>query len=205
MKAKLSASMTQTEFDNGYWYAAELKEFAKEIGIPSSNKLRKDELDKAILRFLATGKAEAPTKRNLKTKGVKDIELGLSVNLPIMLYTSNKVTKKFIEAEARKLAPKLKWRSGARYRLNRWREEQMLNGRKITYGDLVREYVRLSVSKEPFAHIPHGRYINFLSDYLVKEKNATRKQAMKEWHKLKRLNIPKDYGSWKSYRKSMDR
>ena len=38
--------MTLTEFDNGYWYATELKEFAEAIGIPSATKLRKDELEK---------------------------------------------------------------------------------------------------------------------------------------------------------------
>ena len=35
-QTKLSTTMTQAQFDDGYWYAAELKEFAKTIGIPSS-------------------------------------------------------------------------------------------------------------------------------------------------------------------------
>jgi hypothetical protein len=39
--------MTVAEFDNGYWYATEIKEFAQAIGIPHSNKLRKDELEKS--------------------------------------------------------------------------------------------------------------------------------------------------------------
>ena len=50
--------MTLTKFDNGYWYATELKEFAEAIGIPSAAKLRKDELEKAIKLYLATGKIE---------------------------------------------------------------------------------------------------------------------------------------------------
>ncbi len=53
-KAKLAKSMTVTQFDNGYWYATELKTFAKAIGIPSAGKLRKDELEKAIISFLGT-------------------------------------------------------------------------------------------------------------------------------------------------------
>ncbi len=44
MKSKLSTRMTPEQFDNGYWYATELKEFAARIGIPSSSALRKDEL-----------------------------------------------------------------------------------------------------------------------------------------------------------------
>ena len=49
MKAKLTKSMTRTQFENGYWFALELKEFAEKIGIPAANKLRKDELEKAII------------------------------------------------------------------------------------------------------------------------------------------------------------
>ncbi len=60
---KLSRSMTEVQFDNGYWYTAELKDFAKEIRIPSFSKLRKDELEDSIKHFLHTGKVKNPTKR----------------------------------------------------------------------------------------------------------------------------------------------
>ena len=62
-RMKLSASMTVTQFDNGYWFATELKDFAETIGIPSANKLRKDELEKAIKLFLETGKIKTPCRR----------------------------------------------------------------------------------------------------------------------------------------------
>src|SRR6187200_1604467 len=77
-KTKLSTSMTWTQFECGYWYATEVKEFAKTIGIPSANKLRKDELEKAIKLFLETGKIKVPTKRSLVTPRTKDVERGLS-------------------------------------------------------------------------------------------------------------------------------
>src|SRR5258708_7090236 len=115
-KSKLSKTMTLAEFDNGYWYAIEIKDFAQVIGIPHANKLRKDELEKSIKLFLETGKVALPTKRSLKISGVKDIEKGLSLRLPVINYTSNKVTKDFIVNEARKIAPGLKRKSGARYR-----------------------------------------------------------------------------------------
>jgi hypothetical protein len=78
-----------------------------------------------------------------------------------------------LEREAQALDPSYRRRSGARYRLNRWREAQIAAGAPITYGDLVREYVRLSRTDEPYARIPHGRYINFVSDFLASEPNAT--------------------------------
>ena len=191
--------MTVKQFDNGYWYATELKEFAERIGIPSANKLRKDELERAIKLFLETGKIKTPTRRSLSNSGRKDVELGLRLDLRVMVYTNDKETKDFLERESQKLAPGLKRKSGVRYRLNRWREEQLVKGVRLTYGDLVEEYVRLNQTTKPFVHIPHGRYVNFVADFLAAEKGATREQAIREWKKLKTLDVPKDYRSWARY------
>ena len=204
-KRKLSVSMSLTDFDNGYWYATDLKEFAETIGIPSASKLRKDELEKAIKHFIRTGQIEKPTRRNLSRSGTKDVERGLRLNLRVVLYTNDKETKSFIEREAQKLAPGLKRKSGARYRLNRWREEQLTNGTNITYGDVVREYVRLCQTEKPFIKIPHGRYINFMSDFLASEKGATREQAIKAWKQLKNLDAPKTYRAWLKSQSSKSR
>jgi hypothetical protein len=112
--------MTLAQFENGYWYATELKKFAETIGVPSATKLRKDELEKAIRRFLQTGTIESPTKRSLAKTGIKDVEKGLQLKLPVVHYTSTKQTKDFIVSEALKIDPGLRRKSGARYRLNRW-------------------------------------------------------------------------------------
>jgi len=92
----LSATMTLRDFENGYWYLDQLKEFGERIGIPAAKKLRKDELEKAIVAFLRTGKAALPTRRSLRKTGVKDVERGLHVKLRIENYTSNRKTKDFI-------------------------------------------------------------------------------------------------------------
>ena len=137
-------------------YATELKEFAETIGIPSASALRKDELERAIKLFLETGRIRSPTKRSLSKSGAKDVDRGLSLDLPVVVYTNDKETKNFLEREAQKLVPGLKRKSGVRYRLNRWREEQLVKGVKLTYGALVKEYVRLNQTKGRFAHIPTG-------------------------------------------------
>jgi len=198
-KPRLAKSMTAEQFNNGYWYALEIKAFADEIGIPAASKLRKDELEELIKHFLRTGKIRNPTRKNLSRSGVRDVERGLSLKLPVINYTNDRETKNFIVQEALKIAPKLKRKSGARYRLNRWREQQIDNGIKITYRDLVREYVRLNQVEGSFpqVQIPSGRYINFLSDFLAGEKNPTRAQALKAWKQLKKAEIPKNYREWK--------
>src|SRR3954464_1888762 len=105
MAKALSATMTVRDFENGYWYLEQLKNFAERIGIPAAKKLRKDELEKAIVTFLRAGRAALPTKRSLRKTGVKDVDRGLDLKLRIVNYTSNPETKNFIVAQARRTAP----------------------------------------------------------------------------------------------------
>jgi hypothetical protein len=195
MPTDLSPTMTLREFENGYWYAGQLKDFAERIGIPAAKKLRKDEIEKAIIEFLRTGKAALPTRRSLRKTGVKDLERGLRMELPIETYTSNRETKSFIIEEARRTAPDVREKSGVWYRLNRWREEQITGGHGPTYGDLVRQYIALN-RMERFERIPVGRYNNFVADFLKANKGASRKEAIAAWEELKQLDVPKEYESW---------
>jgi len=204
MAGRLSPTMTLREFENGYWYLDDLKVFASQIGIPEATNLRKDEIERAIVTFLRTGTVNLPTKRALRKTGVKDLERGLSLNLRIEHYTSNRETKNFIVQEARKLAPEVREKSGVWYRLNRWREEQITNGNRPTYGDLVQQYVALN-RMERFDKVPHGRYINFVAAFLAAEKTRTRSDAIAAWAELKTMDIPKDYASWVKARRKRGR
>jgi hypothetical protein len=195
-KNQLSTAMTEAEFDNGYWYATELRDFAVRIGIPSASKLRKDELEKAVKHFIRTGQTENLVRRGLVTSDVRDIDKGLKLELPVIHYTSNKETKAFIEREAQKLDPEFKRKSGTRYLLNRWREEQIASGKRITYGDLVRQAIALNQTKRGPLRVEHGRYLNFISDYTAAHKHAPRAEAIKAWEEVKRMDAPKTYASW---------
>ena len=167
MADALSPTMTLRDFENGYWYLEQLKDFADRIGIPAAKKLRKDELEKAIVVFLRTGKH----------------------------YTSNRETKAFIVEQARRMSPEVREKSGVWYRLNRWREEQLTSGKRPTYGDLVRRYINLN-KMEAFAKIPQVCYVNFVAEFLAREKGSTHAVAIAAWAELKKLDAPKDYASW---------
>ena len=93
MVTTLSPTMTVRDFENGYWYLDQLKNFAARVGIPAAKKLRKDELETAIVAFLRTGRAALPTKRSLRKTGVKDVDRGLNLKLRIEHYTSNRETE----------------------------------------------------------------------------------------------------------------
>src|SRR5207248_5709063 len=71
------------------------------------------------------------TKRSLRKTGVKDVERGLDLKLRIENYTSNRQTKDFIVEQAHLMAPEVREKSGVWYRLNRWREEQRSEERRV--------------------------------------------------------------------------
>ena len=194
-KSKLSAAITKSEFDNGYWYAEELREFAVGMKIPLAAKLRKDQLEAAIKNTLFKEKKRiAPI--SMKPKAPRDLDRGLRLDLPVVHYTSNKETKAFIEDEARKIQPGFKRAPGTRYLLNRWREEQIAAGRSITYRDLILQAIALNSSKVGPLRAEHGRYMNFISDYMANNKGASHANAVRAWHEVKAMDAPKTYAVW---------
>jgi hypothetical protein len=195
-KTRLATTMTETEFENGYWYATELQEFAAKIGIPSAKKLRKDELEKAVRHFLRTGESKNLVRRGLSKSGVRDVDKGLRLDLPVVHYTSNRETKDFIAREAARLEPGFRRASGTRYLLNRWREARIASGRRITYGDLVKQAIRLNRTKRGPLRLPHGRYINFISDFMAASRNASHADAVRAWKAIKAMDAPKTYEAW---------
>jgi hypothetical protein len=116
MANALSPTMTVRDFENGYWYVDQLRQFAERLGIPAAKRLRKDELEKAIVAFLRTGIAASATKRPLRKTGLKDVVRGLTLKLRIGNYTSNRETKDFIIEQARLMAPDVREKSGVWYR-----------------------------------------------------------------------------------------
>lgn len=188
--------MTETEFDNGYWYAVELRDFARDLGVPAAAKLRKDELERAVRHFLRTGEVVDLVTRKVEKSGSRDVDDGLTPDLVVRHYTSNKETKDFLRREAQKIDPTFTPKPGTRYLLNRWREEQLVSGRRITYGDLARHALALNESKRGPLRLEHARYINFISDFMAANRGATREQAITAWHDVKRMDAPKTYEAW---------
>jgi len=197
MRSVLSKRMSLRAFENGYWYATDLVEFGETLGLPAAHRMRKNELESAIKVYLATGRLPKTTSSKPLKKGVRDLDRGLRLDLPIANYTSNRETKDFIVRAAQRKRPGVKAKSGVWYRLNRWREAHVAKG-SVTYGDLVEEYIALN-SLERFERIPYVCYINFLADYFAAEKGASRTDALAAWKRLKNMNVPKTYKSWRAF------
>ena len=144
-------------------------------------------------------------KRELTRARVKDVDKGLSLELRVVNYTSNRDTKEFIDREAAKLEPKFERKPGTRYLLNRWREEQLSAGRHITYGHLVRQAIVLNKTKQGPLRVEHGRYINFISDFMAQNPRRSQGDAVRAWKEVKRMDAPKTYEAWAARAKRRDR
>jgi hypothetical protein len=196
----LSKRMSLRAFENGYWYQTDLVEFGKQLGLPAA-RMRKNELESAIKAYLKTGRIPKTISSKPLKKGVKDLDRGLRLDLPIANYTSNRETKAFIIREAQKKRPGMKPKSGVWYRLNRWREAHVAT-RPVTYGDLVAEYIALN-SLEQFEKIPYECYVNFLAEFFAAETDASRKDALTAWKTLKTMDAPKTYSSWRAMKERL--
>ena len=198
--SKLHKNMSMEEFENGYFYATELKAFAKELGIDVGT-LRKNELEEHIKACLS-GKKGTPLPKsvsNRKTGGSRD---KLSLDSYVVNYVSDKATKAFLKQEISNRDPQLKDKSGQWYWLNDWRKEQIRNNREITYRELIDRLYELMTTEGRLQRIPSSRFNNFITDFLAAPENegATRQEAMDEWERLKKMLVHKNYQEYKKFR-----
>lgn len=198
--SKLYRNMSVEEFEKGYFYATELKAFAKELGIDVGT-LRKNEVEDHIKARLS-GSKDTPLPKsvsNRKTGGSRDRLLPDSY---VVNYVSDKATKAFLKEEISKRDPDLKDKSGQWYWLNDWRKEQIRNNRKITYRELIDRLYELMTTKGRLPRIPSTRFNNFITDFLADPENegATRQEAMDEWERLKKMPVQKNYQEYKKFR-----
>ena len=185
--------MTIKEFENKYWYMSELKVLAKSLQIPFNSKIRKDQLEVLIIQFLETETVNQKNSFRSKSRN-RDI---LNNSSYVENFSNKKETWEFINSEMDKRVPALKPKSGVKYWLNRWIENKLSHGEKITYNDVVCEYIRLNKTEGKLPQIPSCKFNNFISDYLANEKNATREDTLEAWNKLKSMKVKKDYITWK--------
>jgi hypothetical protein len=76
----------------------------------------------------------------------------------------------------------------------------MIKRKKVTYGDLVQQFLVLSNTKGRLPQIPSAKMNNFISDFLL-AKAGNLEAARAAWQELKALDIPKTYKAWSEQEK----
>ena len=191
--------MSVEEFEQGYFYVAELKAFAKKLGI-NVGSLRKNEVEAHIKAYVSRSE-HTPLPQNVtnrKSSGNRD---ELSPDSFVVNYVSDKATKAFLKEEVSKRAPGIKDKPGQWYWLNDWRKEQIRNNREITYSELVDRLFELMTTEGRLPRIPSTQFNNFITDFLADPDNqgATRSEAIDEWERLKQMPVQKNHQAYKKF------
>lgn len=192
----LRKGMSAQEFSDGYFYAAQLKQFAREIGIPVGNR-RKIELEVLIRRYLLTGHIETShSTPSRKTVGVRD---KLEKDAAVVNYVDDRRTKEFLLRCVHEQAPELKDKSGQWYWLNDWRRKKQEEGAHFTYKSLANHLRRLMETSGRLPQIPSARMNNFITDYRADSSvpQVSHKELMAQWMWLKRQPGPNTYEEYK--------
>ena len=193
--AKLRASMSVEEFDNSYFYAADLKVFARQLGIAAGRR-RKLELEELIRGFLRTGRV--PPARPLPDRRAGEGRDRLGAETIVRNYVDDRKTKAFLRGLVHARAPSLKDKSGQWYWLNDWRRAQIQAGRPITYADLGNRLLALARSEGRLPRIPAARFNNFVTDFKADPANRGKSQAdaVAAWECIKAVPGPKTYDAY---------
>ncbi len=191
---RLYKTMTVEEFEAGYFYAKDLKAFARKLGITPAC-LRKFEIEEQIKAYLETG--VLPEKSRTSSAKPEDT---LSAYSPVRNYNGNRKTKAFLLELVQRKDPGSKDKSGQWYWLNDWRRQQIEAGHSFNYGDLAEQLLKLRKTKGRLPQIPSARMNNFISDFLADPDNGGKNKADAQtaWQLVKTISGPKTYSAYKA-------
>ena len=187
--------MSVEEFDDGYFYAAELKAFARHLGIAVGRR-RKLELEALIRDFLRTGVVPSPAPEPRRRSGAGRDRL--AAGTVVRNYVDDRTTKDYLRGLVRAHAPSLKDKSGQWYWLNDWRHGQIQAGRRITYADLGTRLLELMRTEGRLPRIAAARFNNFMTDFRADpaNKGKSRADAVAAWEHIKAVPGPKTYAAY---------
>ena len=193
----LHKGMSVEEFDNGYFYASELKVFARDIGITVGN-FRKFELEELIREFLWTGKV--PDHKPVLPRKVGKARDVLKSDAVVTNYVGDKKTKTFLLELVHAETPGLGRKSGQWYWLNDWRRKKQRARERFTYRDLAEHLRTLMQTKGRLPQCPSARMNNFITDFMADPANVgtPRKEVLKAWNWLKAQPGPKTYSEFRN-------
>jgi hypothetical protein len=183
------------EFRNHYWYLGELAAFCRAEGLPASGS--KLELVQRIEKYLTTGKREAPARKPAKAARAT------TRSGPITLKTV--VTDDYkCDAETRAFFQSV---IGDHFHftahLQQFRREKQRKGERLTYGDLVREWLadqERRKDKNYKSNIERTwQWNQFVRDYMGDRGRSAGKRiadAAKAWNQVREHRGPHTYAEY---------
>ncbi len=192
---RLRPSMSVEEFNDGYYYAADLKVFARQLGIAVGRR-HKLEVEASIREFLRTGSVPLARPEIGQRRGKQRDEL--AAGTIVRNYVDDRSTKAFLLDLVHARAPSVKDKSGQWYWLNNWRRTQLQSGTNITYADLADRLLELMCTEGRLPRLPAARFNNFITDFRTDpvNKRKSRTEAVAAWEHIKSVPGPKTYEAY---------
>jgi hypothetical protein len=177
-RPELSKQLSLTDFNDFCWLKAELIEFCKSVGIPSSG--GKIDIANRIRHYITTGQVIEREKKTVKIK-------------PSFNWDKEKLTRNTIITDNYKNGENVRHffieEIGARFSFNIIFIKWMKDNIGKTLGDAIVEWKRINDLKKDKNHIseidPQFEYNRYMRAFLKDNPYLSSKDAMKFW-KLKR-------------------
>lgn len=177
-------------FKDFYWLKKELTDFCTKNGLSTTG--MKPEIANRIYVFLKTGKKVKP--EHAKSSDGLDSDKAITLQTPVINYKNDPATREFF---IKHIGSHFKFSA----RVNIFRNEQLAAGKKITYGDLIKAWLKEHEQrKDKSIKLPimqSCEYNQFTRDFYAAEPNAKRKTVIAAWKKIRSVAGKHTYANWK--------
>jgi hypothetical protein len=186
IKPQLNNCIKSAEFRNYYWKKAELINFCKENGLPTSGS--KFDLEILITEYIDTGLCKESASKT-RASILKDSDNQLTVDTPVINYKNDAITREFFVKHI-----------GAKFKFNAYLREfakQTNLSVGITYGKLITGWLdyenKIKSSKQKPAIAKQFQFNQFQRDFYAQEIGKTRQEFLEAWELVKSAPGPATY------------
>ena len=190
-RPKLTNKLSAETFKDFYWMKKELTDFCIQQDLSIVG--QKPEISERIFTFLKSGKKLKPTTVKITSF---DSEQLLTPKTIVKNYKNDSTTRQFFI-----------YHIGSHFhfsaRVNIFRKDSIAAGKKITYGDLIKEWQKEHQQrKDKTIKLPimsSCEYNQFTRDYYAANPNAPRQKVIAAWKQARLLAGAHTYKAWLKY------
>ena len=189
-RPRLTSKTSAEVFKNFYWLKKELTEFCTKNGLSTAG--MKPEIANRIYVFLKTGQKLKP--KSVEITNILDSDKPITPQTLVVNYKNDPATREFF---IKHIGAHFKFSA----RINIFRNEQLAAGKKLTYGDLIKHWLKEHEQrKNKSIKLPimaSCEYNQFTRDFYTAEPNAERKTVIAAWKKIRSVAGKHTYANWK--------
>jgi hypothetical protein len=172
-RPELTPAISAKDFYDYYWLKAELVDFCRQQGLPSSGS--KQDVSKRIEHFLRTGEVLPAKPRSSQKRGSSMPQTFTRETVIGSDWRCSQALRAFFEAEI-----------GPSFHFNKVMRDFIKQGQGQTLQDAISAWQQARRNPPPKTEIePQFEYMRHMREYFNENPNGTREEALKAWHEKK--------------------